>query len=296
MRVAVIGKSGQLARSLAEAIPAEVELACLGRQDIDITSQTGNLDALASYRPDILINASAYTAVDKAETDHAGAFALNELGAARLAGFAAEHGIPLIHVSTDYVFDGTASKPYLETANTAPLSVYGHSKLAGERAVARILAKHIIVRTSWLFSAHGSNFVKTMLRLGRQSASLRIVSDQHGRPASAHELAANIWLIAKDVAGRTDEASCWGIYHYADAGETTWADFAEEIFASSAAKLVQRPQVTKVTAAEYPTPAARPRYSVLDCSKIERVFNVRPKRWTESLEEVLRKIGSGEVS
>jgi len=290
MRVAVIGKSGQLARCLAGNVPAGVECVCLGRAQLDIGSAKPVFDALTSHCPDLVINASAYTAVDKAESDREAAFALNELGAARLAEFAAAHNIPLIHVSTDYVFDGVSSRPYTEDDATAPLNVYGESKLAGERAVARIWHAHIIVRTSWLFSAWGSNFVKTMLRLGAGSGSLRVVADQYGRPTSAHELANVLWAIAMRVGSASSPAGHWGIYHYAEDGVTNWAEFAEAIFASPHAGRAETPQVQKIGTVDYSTPARRPRNSVLDCSKIKRVFGIRPKPWTQSLSDVLQKI------
>ena len=290
MRVVVIGQSGQLALSLAETVPAGVELVCLGHSGLDIASPAITFDVLTAHKPDILINASAYTAVDKAEKDPETAFALNARGPARLAEYAAECGIPLIHISTDYVFDGTASRPYVEDDTPAPLNVYGHSKLEGERAIASVLPNHIIVRTSWLFSAYGSNFVKTMLSRGREVENLRIVADQRGRPTSARELARIIWVIADRIAERAGTASLWGIYHYADAGEASWADIAEAIFASPEARLERAPQIQRITTDDYPTPARRPRYSVLDSTKIESVFNIRPRPWTASLRDVLQKI------
>lgn len=292
MRVVVIGKSGQLAQCLAATAPSGVELNCLGRQECDITDSANAFEALTSRNPDILINASAYTAVDKAESNRDAAFALNENGPAALAGFAARRGIPLIHVSTDYVFDGSSLRPYTEEDPVAPLNVYGASKLAGELAISRIWHNHIIVRTSWLFSAWGSNFVKKMLELGRKSHTLRVVADQYGRPTSAHELANVIWRIGTSIGLDCARSERWGIYHYADAGETNWADFAAAIFASPHVELARLPEIHRIGTADYPTPARRPRHSVLDCTKIETAFGIRPKRWAASLNDVLEKIHS----
>ncbi|MEJ2229019.1 MAG: dTDP-4-dehydrorhamnose reductase [Alphaproteobacteria bacterium] len=289
MRIAVIGKSGQLARCLAETAPTEMEVAYFGRAEMDIAQPETNFAALTAYRPDLLINASAYTAVDKAESDREAAFALNEHGPARLAKFASELGIPLIHVSTDYVFDGAASRPYTEDDPTAPLNVYGESKLAGEQAVVRICPRHIIIRTSWLYSAYGHNFVKTMLRLGSEKDVLRIVADQRGRPTSTHELARVIWIIVQAIHDAPHSVP-WGLYHYADAGEASWADFAEAIFAASKPQLPNVPKIERITTAEFPTPAPRPLHSVLDSTKIERAFNIQAQPWTESLKEILARI------
>lgn len=260
---------------------------CLGRRECDIASLSPDFGALGSHRPDIVINAAAYTAVDKAESDREAAFALNAYGPGRLAAFTAAQGIPLIHVSTDYVFDGAGARPYVETDAPAPLNVYGESKLEGERAITRAQSQNIILRTSWLFSAHGSNFVKTMLHLARERDRLRIVADQFGCPTSAHELGTSIWEVARRIGNAGGTFGSWGIYHYAGAGATNWADFADAIFASPQANLADIPFIDRVSADEYPTLAIRPRYSVLDCTKIAALLDIHPRPWRAALKHVL---------
>lgn len=292
MRVVVVGKSGQLARCLAESVPLGVELVCLGRNEADIVAASSAFRAIESHQPDIVINAAAYTAVDDAERDREAAFALNAHAPARLAAFLAARKMPLIHVSTDYVFDGAASQPYVEDDTPMPLNVYGHSKLEGEQAIVRMQPEHIVVRTSWLFSAHGSNFVKTMLRLAGERDRLRIVADQFGCPTSAHDLAKCIWSVAGKI-GTAPRDVPWGIYHYVGAGATNWADFAQAIFASPKARLASVPQIERVPAENYPTPAARPRNSVLSCVKIGQHFNIHPRPWETAIADVFDRMQVG---
>ncbi|MFW6024514.1 MAG: dTDP-4-dehydrorhamnose reductase [Dichotomicrobium sp.] len=289
MRVAILGDTGQLARCLAENAPRGASHVRFGRDQLDLADPGAPLAAALGDGFDLIINAAAYTAVDKAEEEREAAFALNARGPARLAEFCATRGLPLIHVSTDYVFDGTASRPYREDDLPAPLNTYGESKLAGERAVAGPLSQHVILRTSWLYSIYGKNFVTTMLRLGRERDELRIVADQIGRPTSAHQLARVIWNIA-EAFRQQPNAFAWGIYHYADSGEASWADFADEIFSASSDLLSEPPRVWRITTEAFPTPAPRPRYSVLDTDRIERVFQIAPRPWKHSLGEVLRKL------
>ena len=287
MRVVVIGKSGQLARCLVECAPAGAAIVCLGKRECDITSLSPDFGALVSYRPDIVINAAAYTAVDRAESDREAAFALNAHGPGRLAAFTAARGVPLIHVSTDYVFDGAGSRPYVETDSPAPLNIYGESKLEAEWAIARAQPQNIILRTSWLFSAYGNNFVKTMIHLARERDRLRIVADQFGCPTSAHELGTCIWEVVRRIDNAAGTFRSWGIYHYAGSGATNWADFADAIFASPQAKLANVPAIDRVSADEYPTPAIRPRYSVLDCTKIATLLDIHPRPWKAGLQDAL---------
>ena len=290
MRVVVIGQSGQLARCQVECAPEGVELACLGRHVFDLASPSADFAALTARRPELVINAAAYTAVDKAESDQAAAFALNSEGPARLAEFTASLGIPLIHVSTDYVFNGAGSRPYVEDDETAPLNIYGASKLKGEQAILRLQPQCIILRTSWLFSAHGSNFVKTMLRLGRERDRLRIVADQTGCPTSASDLASCIWQVVGMIANASHGFRLWGIYHYAGEGVTSWADFAQAIFASPHAGIASIPEIERVATTDYPTPALRPRYSVLSCAKINRHLDISPEPWQAALADVLARL------
>jgi dTDP-4-dehydrorhamnose reductase len=290
MRVAVIGKHGQLAQCLAETAPADVELVCFERDEFDLAAPSADLSALALRRPELVINAAAFTAVDAAETDRDAAFALNAHGPARLAEFCAQREMGLIHISTDYVFDGNQTRPYVETDSTAPLNVYGESKLRGEVAVADTLTQHLIIRTSWLYSPFGSNFVKTMLRLAGERDSLRIVSDQIGRPTSAAQLAIVIWNIASQLRAHRDTRSLWGTYHYADRAEMSWADFAAAIFAMPEAELRRAPRIERIASSDYPTPAKRPSYSVLDTTKIESTFGIQPAFWGDSLRAVLSRL------
>jgi dTDP-4-dehydrorhamnose reductase len=293
MRAVVIGKSGQLARCLSEAAPTGVTLTCLGRSECDLASPTPDFRALGSLRPAIVINAAAYTAVDKAESERDAAFALNTRGPAHLAAFAAARAIPLIHISTDYVFDGSARRPYAEDDTPAPVNIYGLSKLEGERAVQQTQPESIILRTSWLFSARGGNFLKTMLRLAGERERLRIVADQFGCPTSAHELADCLWMLAGRIIDAASAFRQWGIYHYAGAGATSWADFAEAIFACPDAGLARIPAVERVTSQAYPTAARRPLYSVLNCAKIGERFNIHPAHWENAIPAILRRIRAG---
>lgn len=287
MRVIVFGKTGQLARCLADTSPKSALAAFLGRHDFDLTQTAPDFALLTAMNPELVINTAAYTAVDRAETDQAAAFALNRDASAKLAKFCAAQRVPLIHVSTDYVFDGNANKPYRETDQPCPLNVYGLSKVEGERSIAEALQEHVIIRTSWLYSAYGQNFVKTMLRLGSERDHLRIVADQRGCPTSAHDLAKAIWHIAHSLIRARGHAPAWGLYHYAGLGETTWADFAEAIFTNTPGWLGPSPAIERIPTEHYPAPARRPRYSVLDCTKIEQTFGVTLRPWKESLAEIL---------
>lgn len=288
MRVVILGRSGQLARCLAETSP--MPIVCLGRSELDLSCPDNDITALRAHRPELVINAAAYTTVDQAEQEPEAAFALNAHAPGRIAAFCREHRLPLLHVSTDYVFDGTAAHPYHETDEPAPLNTYGQSKLEGERAVALQAARHMIIRTSWLYSAYGKNFVTAMLRLGRQRRELRVVADQIGRPTSAHQLARVIWRVVEHLRKRRSDFP-WGMYHYADNGHLSWADFAASIFAMSGLSTSEAPRIERIATEQFPTAAPRPRYSVLDTSKFERVFQVSPQPWKVSLNEVLGRLG-----
>ncbi|MGQ3072537.1 MAG: dTDP-4-dehydrorhamnose reductase [Ferrovibrionaceae bacterium] len=280
--VLVVGETGQLARELARAAWAPgVEVTFAGRDIIDLARPETATAVVAAMKPGVVVNAAAYTAVDKAESDADQAFLVNRDGPAALARAAAAVGAPLIHVSTDYVFDGTKDGAYTEDDPVAPVSVYGRSKEAGERAVREAAERHVILRTAWVYSPFGNNFVKTMLRLGAEREELRVVADQRGCPTAAADIAAAIVRLAGADHG-------WGTYHYSGAGPTTWHGFAEAIFAGAAARGAKVPaRVTAIGTADYPTPAVRPANSVLDCSRIDRVHGIVARNWREALEDCL---------
>jgi dTDP-4-dehydrorhamnose reductase len=242
---------------------------------------------LAAQRPDLAINLAAYTAVDRAESEAEAAWAVNCTGAMHIAAGCADRGIPLVHLSTDYVFDGYKDGPYREDDPVNPLGVYGASKEAGERAVREALRRHIILRTSWVYGAFGQNFVKTMLRLGAERETLRVVADQHGCPTAAADIASALVALAQQVAAGEER---WGTYHFAGAGATTWHGFAEAIFDLALPYRGRRPRVEPIATEQYPTPARRPRNSVLDCSKIADAFGIRPAPWRPALAAVIREL------
>lgn len=285
-RIVVTGSSGQLgAEMLRLALPEGWTIQGFTRAEADIR------DPAAIQRlvegADLLVNAAAYTAVDKAEEEADLAHRINAEAPGLLAAACREAGIPMIHVSTDYVFDGSKAGAYGESDPVAPLGVYGASKELGERAVRGELERHIILRTSWVYAAHGRNFVKTMLRLGAERDSLRVVADQHGAPTAAGDIAAAILSIAGKLLGG---ATGYGTYHYTAEGVTSWHGFAEAIFDLAEPALGKRPTVEAIPTSAYPTPAKRPANSVLDCSKMMAAFAPPRRPWRSALEEVLREI------
>ncbi|GAA4246910.1 dTDP-4-dehydrorhamnose reductase [Azospirillum formosense] len=258
----------------------------LTRADGDVTDPRAVAAAMAAHRPVLVVNASAYTAVDRAESEPDAAFAVNRDGPAHLAQACAAAGVPLIHISTDYVFDGTSkATPWREDDPVAPQGVYAASKLAGEEAVRSAQPDHVILRTAWVFGAHGHNFVKTMLRLARERDELRVVADQHGCPTPAAAIAATIAVIAQARLG----GAGWtpGTFHYAGAPATTWHGFADRIVERAAARIGRRPRVTAITTAEFPTPARRPANSVLDTARLGRAYGVAPADWMAGLDRML---------
>ena len=288
--ILLTGAEGQLGRALRDAAGAAgLDLTALDRGGLDITHPGGVRKALVEYRPGLVINAAAYTAVDLAEDEPERAFAVNRDGAEHLAGACAAAGIPLIHVSTDYVFDGRARRPYRETDPVAPLNVYGRSKAEGEARIRALLSEHVILRTSWLYAVHGRNFLTTMVRLGRERESLSVVDDQVGCPTLADDLARAILRIAAALPGHP---APWGTYHLAGGGETTWYGFAQAIFELAPPKLgLTVREVLPIRTADYPTPARRPAYSVLDCSRAAESFGIHPPPWRVALEAVLSRGG-----
>jgi dTDP-4-dehydrorhamnose reductase len=288
MRVLVLGAGGQVGSELRlHSWPANTKLIAFDRSGLDITRRDAVSAAIAGQHPDIVVNTAAYTAVDRAESEPAAAWAVNCIGAGNIATACREAGVPLIHVSTDYVFDGTQTSPYQETDPVNPLGVYGASKEAGERAIRETLREYIILRTAWVYSSHGHNFVKTMLRLAAEQPILRVVADQTGSPTSAADLAGAIARIAQHIA-RGD--GVWGTYHFAGAGAVTWHGFAEAIFDLAARWRGPPPRVEAITTADYPTPARRPANSVLDCSRIAATFAIKPRPWRAALADVIEEL------
>jgi dTDP-4-dehydrorhamnose reductase len=287
MRVLICGAGGQVGHELMRHAPAWVEAIGLDSAALDITDAQAVKRSVETIRPELIINAAAYTAVDKAESDTQRAYAVNRDGVAWLAREAERLAIPLFHISTDYVFAGDADEPYLETDATGPTGIYGHSKLAGELELAANCSRHLILRTSWVFGSHGSNFVKTMLRLGRERGELSVVADQRGCPTSANSIALALWRLADDY--RQRGGLTWGCYHFSGQPACSWHGFAEEIFrqASHMGLLARAPNVKAITSAQYPNPAKRPEWSVLNCGKLSRTYGIEPADWRDELHQVL---------
>ena len=286
-RILITGGSGQVGHCLKAQLEGCAELSVPDSSALNIADRRSVRQAVETFRPDYIINAAAYTAVDKAENDAERAFAVNRDGARHLAEAAEAAGAAMLHISTDYVFDGAGGAPYDEAAPTAPQNIYGASKLAGEQAVLAACRRAVVMRTSWVFGANGQNFVKTMLRLGRERDSLGIVADQYGAPTAAADIAAALITI---VRRHTPEqlAERAGIYHYCGSPYASWFEFAETIFAEAAAQgvLAKIPAVKPIATADYPTPAKRPADSRLDCGKIRTVFGIGPCDWHSALSDL----------
>lgn len=286
-RILITGGSGQVGHCLKAQLQGCAELSVPDSSALNIADRRSVRQAVETFRPDYIINAAAYTAVDKAENDAERAFAVNRDGARHLAEAAEAAGAAMLHISTDYVFDGAGGAPYDEATPTAPQNTYGASKLAGEQAVLAACRRAVVMRTSWVFGAHGQNFVKTMLRLGRERDSLGIVADQYGAPTAAADIAAAlITIVRRHTPGQLAERA--GIYHYCGSPYASWFEFAETIFAEAAAQgvLVKIPAVKPIATADYPTPAKRPADSRLDCGKIRAVFGIGPCDWHSALSDL----------
>ena len=283
----VIGHHGQLAQSLAERGGSDVSL--LGRPELDLAVSGSASAALRAARPDLIVNAAAFTAVDLAEADETQAARINADAAGEIAIAARDLGVPLIHISTDYVFDGTATVPLPETAQTAPINAYGRSKLAGEIAVRAATDDHLILRTSWLVSPFGGNFVRTMVDLGQQRDTLSVVADQYGNPTSALDLADAILAIAAQLQAG-DRTGLGQIYHVAGTGIANWFDVAVAVQDELARLGRKSATVTPISTADWPTPARRPAYSALDCSKFARDFGVAMPDWRASLPPIVARL------
>ena len=287
MRLLVAGASGQVGRELVRLAPAlGFEIAALTRADLDITDRDAVARAVADHAPDAAINAAAWTAVDAAEDREGDAHRVNEDGARNLAKACAAAGIPLLHYSTDYVFDGRTATEYAETDRTAPINAYGRSKLAGEHAVRETCDRHVILRTSWVFSKFGRNFVKTILQIAHEQPELRIVADQTGKPTSA------AWLASTSLQLLSRKGIAWGLYHAAQAPAVSWHSFAIAIVEAArrhGAKLVVE-QLLPVTSDDFSTRAERPRNSVLKCDALEKTFGVTVDDWHEDLDTTVGEL------
>lgn len=290
MRILLTGKNGQLGRCFQDVlIGSNHELFAYGSDELDISDEQDVYNVLQQVRPDIIVNAAAYTAVDNAETDIENAYAVNAKGPELLSRQAADLDVPFIHVSTDYVFDGNAVQPYLPTDITNPQSVYGASKLAGEQKVIETCNKYIILRTSWVFSEYGNNFVKTMIRLAKDRDELSVVADQYGCPTYAGDLALAIYQICNQY--DKNKTSTWGVYHYCGDSPTSWHGFARAIFFEAFALGVinKKPKLLAISSDQFPTPVKRPEYSVMSTEKLSTI-GIIPPSWILGLSSVFKKI------
>ena len=288
MRVLVVGRIGQVGTELALKLPAAGhEILSLEPPELDLLKPETVRAAFDAFRPEIVVNAAAYTAVDKAEDDSALAYAINRDGTALLGSESARLGVAMIHFSTDYVFAGDKPSPYVETDLTGPVGVYGASKLAGDEALLAANPRSVVLRTAWVCSAHGGNFVKTMLRLGRDRPELGVVADQHGAPTFADDLADAVVALIPRLAAAPAGDPGFGTFHLTGAPYTTWHGFAAVIFAGAAARGEKTPALKSITTADYPTKAQRPANSRLDCARITQVHGIMPADWRVSLDRCL---------
>jgi dTDP-4-dehydrorhamnose reductase len=293
-RILVTGTEGQVVGSLVEKTAGrdDIELMLIGLPELDLTATDKIAPAIEALRPDVILSVAAYTAVDAAEGDEATALAVNGTAVGEIGKAAARLGVPVVHLSTDYVFAGDKPSPYVETDPTGPLSAYGRTKLAGELALAAATPNHAILRTAWVYSPFGKNFVKTMLRLGETRDSVGVVADQIGNPTSALDIAGGLLKVADNLLASSDPA-LRGTFHMTGLGETSWAGFAAEIFRLSAELGGKPVTVDPIPTSAYPTPAKRPGNSRLDCGKLEHLHGVRLPDWQGSTELVVRRLMAG---
>ena len=284
MRILIFGRVGQLGSALDELLSQRDEPIFLDRPEIDLSDIPSIERLITDASPELVINAAAYTAVDRAESEPELAALINAHAPGEMARVCSFSALPFMHVSTDYVFDGQATAPYSEDAPVNPQSVYGKTKLAGERAVQAAIDRHVILRTAWLYSHVGHNFLKTMLRVASEGKSLKVVNDQFGSPTFAWDLArAMVTVVDAIKAGRQD---IYGLYHVTNSGHTDWHGFASEIFAMRGDPVDLSPISTR----EYPTPAPRPAYSVLSCDRLNQVFSLRLPDWQDGLARCLSRL------
>ncbi|MDE1462257.1 dTDP-4-dehydrorhamnose reductase [Spartinivicinus poritis] len=288
MKVLVTGCRGQVGTYLKKQLKYkdEVEVIAVGHEELDITNGSAVINLVTNFQPDFIINAAAFTAVDKAEVDRELAYKVNRDGALFLAKAAELVNAVVLHISTDYVFDGALNRSYIETDEPSPNNVYGASKLAGEKAVIKYCSKYIILRTAWVFGEYGNNFVKTMLKLGQEKKELSIVGDQYGGPTYAGDIASTLISIAEKINNSNDVQ--YGVYHYSGGAYVSWYDFSVEIFKSATERLVldRAPILNSIPTADYLTPAERPANSCLNCQKIETQFGIKPSNWQQALNNI----------
>ncbi len=282
MKLLVFGQSGQVARELARRLPADMTATFLGRDRADLSDPAACAAAIAAQEADAVINAAAWTAVDKAESEEAAALVINGDAPGAMARACVAKGMPFLHISTDYVFDGKGTAPFTPADPVAPQNAYGRSKLAGEIAVRDSGARHVILRTSWVVSAHGANFVKTMLRLGAERDSLNVVADQIGGPTPAAAIADALIAIARKMG----QGASGGTYHFSGAPDTSWADFARAIMAQAGLSCA----INDIPSSAYPTPATRPLNSRMDCSTLTRDFGIPRPDWRAGLADILQEL------
>lgn len=290
MKILLTGAEGQVGREITEALWTEkaVELLRFSRSALDITKAEAVQEVFALHKPAVVINAAAYTAVDRAEQEKEQAFAVNREGVKNLALACRQWDVPLIHLSTDYVFDGDKTVPYTEEDERAPLGVYGDSKAAGEKILEETWEKHFIVRISWVFGRYGHNFVKTILRLAKERETLSVVADQIGSPTAAREVASLLSDLAEKT---TQENPVWGTYHFCGGRPVSWHEFAKTIVKHAGKKVSLRCHtILPITTAEYPTPAKRPKNSQLNADKIQKTYNISAGDWEKSLVQVLGEL------
>lgn len=302
MRLLVLGANGQVGSEMERAFAStcnsnnvEVEVLTASRKDLDLSDLHKVKPFLKSAAPDFVVNAAAYTAVDQAETDKELAFAINSDAVKEIAHYCRDAGSSLLHISTDYVFDGSSDEPYAELDEVGPTGVYGQSKLAGEQVIRESVSRHIILRTAWVFGTQGNNFVKTMLRLAKTNSELSIVADQVGAPTSSKAIAFSIVDMVLTMGRAEVDDKRWGTYHFSGLPYVSWADFANEIFhqAMELEIIGSRPKVNCIETSEYPTPAARPANSRLNCSKIQSSFGIAPDEWKNSVGLMLQELNVG---
>ena len=286
MKILLLGQHGQVSRELQASLQGQGELSVRGREQLDLAQPDQIRQQVRELRPELIINAAAYTAVDQAESEPELAFAINAVAPGVLAEEAAALGAPLIHYSTDYVYDGSKSAPYIESDPTNPLGVYGQSKLAGERALQAVGGEYLILRTSWVYSLHGRNFLLTMQRLLQERDELKVVADQIGAPTWAGSIASTTAQLIQHW--RDGQAGPWGLYHLSAKGETSWFGFASAIAEQLRAAGQNAGQLLPIPSSDYPTPAQRPLNSRLDCSRLQHDWQVQLSDWHSALLECLR--------